>query len=226
MSHHKSSLDEPLHEPITLDARTEIVLRLWRNRTSNTLSFENREWDAYFTYYTRECNLALVDQGIHVSNRTHRDLLTTAHLLEDEQTEDGVRQKLRQSLTQQRLPADEQRMLDGSIKLASRLVLMMNIGSSPSEISGKLALPWTKDSLRETIHDHFNDTTTATTNSNHDVFSTDLTCRNIERIAGIEIVPTDNLMDHLRLVDKDKKLCLFRHVTFLKRMLAVKWYVA
>jgi hypothetical protein len=223
MSHSKRLLDEALHEPVTLDTRADIVLRLWRNQTPNTLSFENRDWDAYFAYYTRECNFALVDQGTHISSRTHEDLVTTAHLLEDEQTEDGVRQKLRQTLTQQRLPADERRMLDGSIRLAARLLLMMNIGLSPSEISGRKAIPWPKGSLQEAVHGHFNALPAAAAVTNNDVVGMDLTCRNIERIAGIEIVPTNNLIDHLRLVDKDKKLCVFHHVTFLRRMQAVKW---
>lgn len=39
---------------------------------------------------------------------------------------------------------------------------------------------------------------------------------NIEQIAGIEIVWTDNLADHLRLVESDTKVAIFHHVTTLQ----------
>jgi hypothetical protein len=173
----------------------------------------------------RECKAALVDQGRNISARNHDDLLTAVHLLEDERTEDDVRQKLRQTLTRQRLLEEEQQMLNGTIRLAARLLLMVNIGSMPSEVCGKLAVEWLEGSLQEAVYSHFNTPPDTTADPKHEIVGSDLTCRYIEHVAGIEIVPTDNLADHLRLVDKDKKLCMFHHVTVLRRMKAVRWYV-
>ncbi|KAF2178669.1 hypothetical protein K469DRAFT_731671 [Zopfia rhizophila CBS 207.26] len=44
------------------------------------------------------------------------------------------------------------------------------------------------------------------------------TASNLERIAGIQIKLTDNLADHLRMIDKeDKFVAIFHHASFLKR---------
>ena len=42
------------------------------------------------------------------------------------------------------------------------------------------------------------------------------TAPNIERIAGIKIRWTDELVDHLRLVEDGRAVVIFRHASFLK----------
>lgn len=216
-------LDGILNQPVSPDARAEIVCQLWGTQTPGPVPSESRAWDAYFSYYRRESSVAFADQGKHTSIRTHRDLLRTARLLRDKQSEQEVKTELRQMLTRQRLPAEEQRMLEGSLRLATRLLLMVNIGPLPSEVSGDHALGWSQGSLQQTIHDHFDVPITPVTDPQHEVLGADFTCRNVEHIADIEIVPTNNLLDHLRLVDRDKKLYVFQHVTMLKAMQALRY---
>lgn len=50
--------------------------------------------------------------------------------------------------------------------------------------------------------------------SKNEIIGEDLICYNIERMSGIELIATDNLIDHLRLVERDKKLCLPSHIVF------------
>jgi hypothetical protein len=226
MSNLVTPLSEVLQNPTTPESRAEIVHRFWPDGASASLQPGNLDWDAYFAYYTRQCNAALVDEGKYLAARTHQDLLKIAHLLKHETTEDEVKQKIRQTLTQQRPPDDENKMIDGSIKLATRLFLMVNIGPLPSEVFGTLFLPWTRGSLQDAVHDYFNVAPEMVPVSENDVIRMDLTARNIDRISGIEVVPTDNLVDHLRLVEMGKKLCIFHHVSFLKRMKVIQTYVA
>ncbi|KAH7082051.1 hypothetical protein FB567DRAFT_561946 [Paraphoma chrysanthemicola] len=47
-------------------------------------------------------------------------------------------------------------------------------------------------------------------------FGEDFTAFNLQRLAGLEIHWTDNLADHLRLIENDRKLCIFHHATFLR----------
>jgi hypothetical protein len=222
MSMPKSELSEALQDPVTPQARAEIVQHLWRNRTRTLSRHSDLDWDAYFAYYSRECNVALTDQGSHLSARTHRDLLKIAHLLEDEPTEDEIRERLRTTLTAPRCLADKKKMLDGSVKLAARVLAMVNIGPLPSEISGKLSLPWSQGSFQDAVHAYFNDPPEIDLDPKDDVIGTDLTCHTIERVSCIEIVPTDNLLDHLRLVEGDRKVCVFHHASFLKTMIAME----
>jgi hypothetical protein len=216
MSQINSALHGSLQQPTTPDAKAEIVLRLWRTHLPNSLEFRELDWAAYFSHYSRECDAALVDQGKRISARTHNDLLRVAHLLEDGQSEDELQDLLRQDLTQQRTSAEAERMLYGSIRLASRVLLMLSIGPLPSEAGP----------LRQAVHNHFDKTPAPAADSNYGVIEMDLTCRNIERLTGIEIVPTDNLVDHLRFLEKSKKLYLFHHTAFLDRMKIVKRYSA
>ncbi|CAO2652016.1 Nn.00g002990.m01.CDS01 [Neocucurbitaria sp. VM-36] len=222
MSKLASPLDEVLQNPVAPQARSDVIHLLWRQQSTAPLRTDDCDWDAYFAYYTKECNAALNNGGIYLSARSHHDLSKIAHLLEDEPCEAEVRQKLRQTFTQQRSLADEKDMLDGSIRLAARLLAMIHIGPLPSEVSARLFVPWNQGSLQHAVHSYFSLPPEIDSDSEHDVIGMDLTCRNIDRISGIEIVPTDNLVDHLRLVDKDKKLCVFHHVSFLRIMKATK----
>lgn len=40
--------------------------------------------------------------------------------------------------------------------------------------------------------------------------------KNLGQIAGIDIIWTDNIADHLRVSDEDQKVALFHHVCFLE----------
>ncbi|KAF1842936.1 uncharacterized protein K460DRAFT_291120 [Cucurbitaria berberidis CBS 394.84] len=222
MSSPNGPLYEVLQNPVTPQAQAEIVSYLWRDGVTAPSRSVHFDWTAYFAYYTKQCKAALVNEGLYLSARTHHDILTIARLLEDESTEEMIKQKLRQNLTQQRPQAEEDRMLDGSVKLATRLLAMVNIGPLASEISGRYFMNWDQGSLRDAVHRHFNILPEIDPDPKYSVIGTDLTCRNIDRISGIEVVPTDNLIDHLRLVERDTKVCVFHHVSFLKRMNATQ----
>lgn len=226
MSRGNSVLHGSLQQPTTADAKAKIILQLWRTHPSNPLEFRELDWAAYFSYYSRECDAALVDQGKRISARNHKDLLKVAHLLEDGKSEEELQNLLRQDLTQQRPLAEADRMLYGSIRLASRVLLMLSIGPLPSEVHRGGSVEWNAGSLRQAVHDHFNKTPAPAADSKHNSIEVDLTCRNIERLSGIEIVPTDNLVDHLRFLEKSKKLYLFHHTAFLDRMKFVRRYSA
>lgn len=42
------------------------------------------------------------------------------------------------------------------------------------------------------------------------------TARNLERVAGIQVIWTSNLADHLQLEDDDTSVRIFSHVSFLE----------
>jgi len=221
----ESPLDEVLQDPVTPQGRVEIVQRLWRGRRGVSPGTAHFAWDAYFGYYTRECNAALTDEGAHLCSRTHRSLLQIAHLLEDATDEEEIRERLRQTLTTWRTSADEKKMLDGSLKLATRIFAMISIGPLSSEISAKHSLPWTQGTFTDAVHEYFNQPPEIELDLKENVVSADLVCYNIERMSGIEVLWTDNLLDHLRLVEGDKKLCVFHHASFLRKMMAIERYV-
>ena len=225
MAKYVSPLDEVLQDPVTPLARVDIVHHLWRSGSSHPSKRLEYTWDAYFRYYTRECNAALTDGGAHLCARTHRSLLEIAHLLEGGFGQQQMKESLRKTLTALRSPSDEERMLDGSLKLATRIFAMISIGPLSSEISAKHSLPWTQGTFTDAVHEYFNQPPEIELDLKENVVSADLVCYNIERMSGIEVLWTDNLLDHLRLVEGDKKLCVFHHASFLRKMMAVERYV-
>ncbi|KAF2025689.1 hypothetical protein EK21DRAFT_75819 [Setomelanomma holmii] len=215
MSSHRS-LQEALQAPVTAQARLEILDRLWPYHASAIEEEDKSDWDAYFAYYTRQCTMALLDEGRQLCARNHEDILRIARLLTTEPTRSSVKTRIQEGLTQRRADEEEMQMLEGSASLATRLLAMIDVGPLPSEVSGRRTLPWCDESLYAAIHTHFD--TPQDPDAEKIALAMDFTARNIVNTAGIAIIWTDNLVDHLRLVDNDKKLCVFHHVSFLNRM--------
>lgn len=212
----QTPLKEALHLPVTAQTREEILDRLWPYPGTDAEQKTKPDWGAYFAYYHRQCSMALFDEGRQVCVRNHEDVLRITSLLTAGHTRSYVKSKISEGLTQPRTEEEVTRMLDGSVNLAARLLAMIDVGSLPSEISSRRALPWSDESLYAAIHTHFNSSQIQAFDKVS--LGTDFTARNIVKFAGIDIVWVDNLLDHLRLVDGDRKLCVFHHVSFLKRM--------
>jgi hypothetical protein len=119
---------------------------------------------------------------------------------------------------------NEDKLLDNTIDLAARMHLMVNIAVDNPVISRQIQLRWESGILRDFLKDHF---------FQPQVLSNDgiklermFTVSNLERIAGIQIKLTDNLADHLRMIDKDDKVvAIFHHASFLKRQTRYVWWL-
>ena len=105
-------------------------------------------------------------------------------------------------------------MLDNSIDLAVRLWLMIPIGGfSHAVVPGQTVLPWTVGSISDVLTKNFDENPLLDTPVKlGKVFN----AMNIERIAGIRIIWTDNLADHLRMRDDDTGVCIFHYASFLR----------
>jgi hypothetical protein len=209
------SFNESLHKPVTSEAEVEIIRRLWPDSSTRPHK-QCHDWSAYFMFYTRECRTGLGDECRRLCVKNHRDILQVAQLLKDEPTKEALGSELRQSFTPHPAFDDEDNLVDGSIKIAARLFAIVNVRSLPYEISGQLSIPWSDGSLHNAVHDYFN--TPPDSDTENVVLGSETTAPNIDRVAKIEIVWTNNLVDHLRLVEKDKKVYVFHHVSFLKHM--------
>ena len=107
-------------------------------------------------------------------------------------------------------------MAEGSIRLVVRLFAMVDTGpTSGNRTHGPSPLPWVDDntSLKAVLAKHF---ITSSNVSGNTKFDEDFTAFNLQRLAGLEIRWTDNLADHLRLIENDRTLCIFHHATFLR----------
>ena len=200
--------------PITLDTKSEILRRLLdfdmhpSNFCDNFLDF-----NSYFSHYTVQCRDALHDGGRHVSVRTHRDIIEIAQHLKNSTTRDSVKEMLRSKIPHPK-PANENELLDGSINLVARLLLMVEFGCLRYGFTGGRQIVWTANTLRECLAKYF----AAPQLLEHERVRLEkiFNARNLERIAGIRIQWTDNLAEHLSLVDNDRKVAIFHHASFLE----------
>jgi hypothetical protein len=107
-------------------------------------------------------------------------------------------------------------MLDSSIDLAIRLLLMMKVGHLPNNFSAYKALVWNQGpSLREFVSASFKPR--GALNHEHVRLEKMFSGKNLERVAGIKIKWTSNLADHLRILDdEDTQVAIFHHASFLE----------
>jgi len=167
--------------------------------------------DAYFTYYYQQCDLiGLHNRGRFSSLKTHQDVASVARLLrEPGQKRERVLEQLAEML-----PGGTADQHEQTLKLTTRLVTMMQIGTMPHELRGGRHIEWTGDALEDFVDTHFSDAPVL----GHEriKFEKEFNALSLSRIAGLEVRWTDNLADHLRLVNDDRVVRVFHHATFLR----------
>ncbi|KAH7085946.1 hypothetical protein BKA63DRAFT_529471 [Paraphoma chrysanthemicola] len=174
------------------------------------------DWGPYFDYYENQCHHALHEQGTHILVRSHQQIIDIAHKLGQGQSRETIKTDLSTQFTAKEKPANEEEVLNNSIDLAARLSLMLNIGVNAATVTQGVKLLWNTPSLKDFLWSYFN---TAPVLSNNNIrFEKVFTAFNMERIADMKIRWTNNLADHLRMVNDDEKIiAIFHHVSFLKR---------
>lgn len=193
-------------------AGQEITDLFWGKGSNQRLGGLDINLASFWNYFIRECKDALHDGGRHIALRTHRDVVEVAAQLQAGLTRDEIKDNLRTKLT---TPHDnEDELLENSIDLASGLLLMMACGTSSYGFSGRTEILWRQESLQQYLADYFGVPPVL----GHDSVKLEknFTARNLGRIAGLEIVWTDNLVDHLRMSDDDTKVHIFHHASFLE----------
>jgi hypothetical protein len=211
----------PLDEEVvgtSLNAYTMQVIRqnLWPVSTVEHTGSHNLDWEPYSKYYQDQCNRALHEQGANILVRTHQHVVDIASKLKDGESRDTIKDSLRGLTTTIPKWQDEDEALDNTIDLAARLCFMVNIGANASTVTRCEKLLWTDSSLKDYLETYFSEPHVLS----HDsvCFNRALTAFNMERVAGIKIYWTDNLADHLRVVNDDhKKVAIFHHASFLER---------
>lgn len=101
------------------------------------------------------------------------------------------------------------------INFVARLVIPINIGTLPNEVNNRRHLKWTRGTLRSLIATHFNEPPKITFDRLRLPKTFD--AWNVCKIGGIKIRFTDNLADHLLLVDDDAIVLVFHQVSYLKQ---------
>lgn len=213
-------LKDPLHslgrQPLGLPCKLAIMNEFWGDPNAS-FNWSKSPIDTYFEYYEDQSRLALHSWDRYdVSSLNFGHVIKIATMVQQGKTRAEMDAELK-STTEGDCPGLSSEIID----LTVRLLLMIQIGGFRNVLMpGQETLAWADGPLSDSLTMHF-------TRDNVLKVSVDLdktfTARNIERIAGIRIVWTNNLLDHLRMRDDDTSVALFHHASFLN--FQKDWYV-
>jgi hypothetical protein len=163
--------------------------------------------DAYFRFYNSCSARALYKSESSMWAQTDEQILWIVEQIRNNCTRESIRDEMAR--------VNPSCSPDNSIDLAARLLFMLDFATNPpNAISATMKVIWTHNTVKSSIEQHFSHEP-----ERHEscvYLDQGFTGYNIEQIAGIKIVWTDNLADHLRLVESDTKVAIFHHVTFLE----------
>lgn len=131
--------------------------------------------------------------------RTHRDIVFIAQQLRADSSREKIKDILSSRLSDPR-PINENELIESSINLAARLMLMMEFGEHQYAFSGHKKLIWKSGSLQGFVKEYLK--SSCKLREERVKLDRIFNARNLGRIAGIEVYWTKNLSDHLRLIDE------------------------
>ena len=206
----------------SLDAHAqELVENLWRpslnakERLFNADPTRNLTHETYYEYYRHQWHLIAGNaDGRYVAMRSAEATNQLAQRLATNPAE--TRQEILASLKSGGGPASraDDEEWNNSINLAARLLLMLKFGVVKHQQVPRWYLSWTSGSLRDFVKDHFD--VSPALNCDRLRLPKAFNAWSISAIAGIDIDFTDNLADHLLLVEDDSRVLIFHHASFLE----------
>ncbi|KAH8648231.1 hypothetical protein BGZ61DRAFT_542441 [Ilyonectria robusta] len=166
---------------------------------------------AYLEYYERQWGLAAAHcDGKFVALKTPESV---NHLVRDLQNDKPRAELLAQIRDLSGTEALEE-ACENSLNLAVRLLLMLRIGDVKYQFLRRPCLEWNEASLRDFVHGRFVEE--ASMSPDGVKLPKSFNAWSLEAIGGIEISFTDNLADHLLLIEDDtSKVLIFPYASFL-----------
>lgn len=156
----------------------------------------------------------MYDRGRHIHAGTHRHIIEIAERIHEGMTREEITTWLIDRNFNRETPVDTD-IFNASIDLSARLISMSEIGVLPYCFSGRTDIVWEQGSLGDRIHKYF--VIPEIVPHSHEskaVLEKSFHGRHLDQIAGIRIIWTSNLADHLRIIDGE--VAIFHHASFLK----------
>jgi hypothetical protein len=223
--------------PIPGDVKVRVLDQLWQpcqpQHEVLARMVKPPDLNTYFArYYSHQCQRFARDGGIHVSIKTHSEVIELAHKILQgsmrammvceldgsesfKQHADG---KLNDDMDDEfeKIPA-----VQTDINLCAGLITMCNFGDPEHGFSSREHLPWSShQTLRQAIAQHFQ--RERKLQPDNPRIRRLFTARHLACIGGLKIRWTNNLMAHLRLSDDDRAVFIFHNADFLRYQ---SWYV-
>ncbi|KAK8131132.1 hypothetical protein PG984_007570 [Apiospora sp. TS-2023a] len=204
-----SPLDTKLSGIIGAKAQRGLASQLWGPLAPT--EDDVRSLQPYFQYYSTQCRQFLLDGAMHVSVSTHSEIVHLASIFHQNRVRDGILQAHKASTLDRTASAETAR---NTINLCARLLLMVATGEPPNGLPGPNTSHWEAGTIMDFTERCFG--VGHQLSPENAQISKLLTMLNLKKIGGMKIEWTQNLADHLRLVDDDCKILVFSCISFLK----------
>lgn len=203
-------LNDSIQEPVKHELEEQLIHALWN--PSGSIAKRAGHTGTYLRYYHEQCQQSLVDRGRYSSARTHGNIVDSAELVKQGLAYDEITQNLRSKSDAEGHNATDE-ALKGTINLVARVLSMMKVGTWRYEFSGHNYVDWTQGSLQQCIAHWFKGPVL-----DHDNVKLEklFNGANLGTIAGLKIVWTDNIAEHLSLQENDQEVAIFHHASYLK----------
>ncbi|KAH9903982.1 hypothetical protein F4778DRAFT_75721 [Xylariomycetidae sp. FL2044] len=183
----------------------------WLGPLSSSQSTAHLDFSPYLEYYNRQWHMMATDAGgRYTTVKTPDDIINIMGLMLQGDSYESIISSLKTNGAGR--GADD--MFEYSVNLAVRLLLMLKMGTVKHQISPRRYLVWNSGSLAKFVSHHFEQPQVLDTP--HVRLPKSFNAWSIEAIGGLQVEFTDNLADHLLLVDDDTKVLIFHHATFLE----------
>lgn len=157
--------------------------------------------DLYFDWVEEQCDAA----AGQVSVQTYREILDIVSYLQANLSRTEIISKLR-------IHCHDEDLIAASIDLAAGIWLTLYIGTLPNSLSPGTSVTWNDGPLSSTVHSLWSLSRLSDSIKLPNTFH----AANIEKIAGIEVEWTSNLVDHLRLEDGNTKVLIYHQLSYLE----------
>jgi hypothetical protein len=201
--------------PYSLHLRCAILTSLFGNGTSaDKFEKDVNSWKGYFEYYFSECVTAMSVVRLHWVLKTHQDIVRIVELLRDpESTRESIKEKEKDRMVKSHPQIDDKVIYD-AIDLATRLGFLTLFGSSEQVYrGGERRVTWDGGRLDTALATEFS--RNGLLLKEHVKLERLFNARNLDRIAGLQIIWTNNLANHLRVQNDDKEVSIFPYASFL-----------
>ncbi|KAI0414890.1 hypothetical protein F5X98DRAFT_235656 [Xylaria grammica] len=193
----------------------EVIKTFWgtlgsQKRLFNGQPNECLDMSAYAEYFRRQwyATVAHAD-GRYVATQELDDIFQIVRLLIQGHSRNSIIARLNQAT-----PAATESACNSSVDLAVRLLLMLQVGVVQYQANPHLCLKWEKGDIQGFVRERFNKPPIL--DSHHVRLPKSFDVWSISTIGGLKVEFTDNLADHLLLVDDDTTVLLFHHASFLE----------
>lgn len=199
----------------------DLVELLWRPETTKKKLFNGDparylSQEKYLEYCRTQWHLiAGHGDGHYVALRTTEEMNALLDRLQSNDSRAEIIASLkrgRPNKNENEPPTDD--ACENTINLAARLLLMLKLGVVKGQAIPRRCLSWTEGSLGSFVRDYFDEAPRL--NCDHVRLPKAFNAWSIDRIGGIAIDFTNNLADHLLLVEDDSKVLIFHHASFLE----------